>query len=75
MADSTIFPIVAKPGIKRDGTQFDGIDGLRDYLLTKKKEVGVRLFCRRLLGYDAREAQNIEAQDRLITIVRAPGPA
>jgi hypothetical protein len=35
----------------RDGTEFDGIDGLRTYLLTKKKEVVVRLFCRRLLGY------------------------
>jgi len=35
----------------RDGTEFDGIDGLRDYLLTKKKDVIVRLFCRRLLGY------------------------
>ncbi len=35
----------------RDGTEFEGIDGLRDYLLTKKKDVIVRLFCRRLLGY------------------------
>jgi hypothetical protein len=35
----------------KDGTEFDGIDGLRTYLLTKKKDVIVRLFCRRLLGY------------------------
>jgi hypothetical protein len=35
----------------KDGTEFDGIDGLRNYLLTKKKDVVVRLFCRRLLGY------------------------
>ncbi len=35
----------------KDGTTFEGIDGLRDYLLTKKKDVIVRLFCRRLLGY------------------------
>jgi mono/diheme cytochrome c family protein len=35
----------------RDGTDFEGIDGLRNYLLTKKKDVVVRLFCRRLLGY------------------------
>ena len=35
----------------RDGTEFAGIDGLRTYLLTKKKEVITRLFCRRLLGY------------------------
>ncbi|MCI0700194.1 MAG: DUF1592 domain-containing protein [Planctomycetia bacterium] len=35
----------------KDGTEFEGIDGLRTYLLTKKKDVVVRLFCRRLLGY------------------------
>jgi hypothetical protein len=33
------------------GTMFDGIEGLRNYLLTKKKDVVVRLFCRKLLGY------------------------
>ncbi len=35
----------------RDGTEFEGIDGLRNYLLTKKRTVFTRLFCRRLLGY------------------------
>ncbi len=35
----------------KDGTTFEGIDGLRNYLLAKKKDVVVRLFCRRLLGY------------------------
>ncbi|HJT77589.1 MAG TPA: DUF1592 domain-containing protein, partial [Gemmataceae bacterium] len=35
----------------RDGTEFEGIDGLRSYLETKKMDVVVRLFCRRLLGY------------------------
>jgi hypothetical protein len=35
----------------KDGTEFDGIDGLRTYLLTKKKDVIVKLFCRKLLGY------------------------
>ena len=39
-------------GVKlKDGTTFEGLDGLRNYLLTKKKDVIVRLFCRRLLGY------------------------
>lgn len=42
--------IDAKSKLK-DGTEFEGIDGLRTYLLTKKKDVVVRLFCRRLLGY------------------------
>src|SRR5262249_16045370 len=42
--------IDAKARLK-DGTEFEGIDGLRTYLLTKKKDVIVRLFSRRLLGY------------------------
>lgn len=43
-------PIDASSKLK-DGTAFEGIDGLRTYLLTKKKDVVVRLFCKRLLGY------------------------
>ncbi|HUR54376.1 MAG TPA: DUF1592 domain-containing protein, partial [Gemmataceae bacterium] len=43
-------PIDAASKLK-DGTVFEGIDGIRNYLLTKKKDVVVRLFCRRLLGY------------------------
>jgi hypothetical protein len=43
-------PVDAKATLK-DGTQFEGIDGLRAYLLTQKRDVIVRLFCRRLLGY------------------------
>ncbi len=35
----------------KDGTTFEGIDGLRNYLQTKKKDVIDRLFCRKLLGY------------------------
>lgn len=35
----------------RDGVEFQGIDGLRNYLLSKKKDVIVRLFCQKLLGY------------------------
>jgi hypothetical protein len=44
------FSIDARAKLK-DGTEFDGIDGLRTYLLTNKKDVIVRLFCRKLLGY------------------------
>lgn len=35
----------------RDGTEFEGLEGLRSYLLTQKKDVVIRLFCRRLAGY------------------------
>ncbi len=34
-----------------DGTAFAGIDGLRDYLLTHRRDDFVRQFCRKLLGY------------------------
>ncbi len=34
-----------------DGAQFDGLDGLRTYLLTVRGEAFVRQFCRKLLGY------------------------
>jgi hypothetical protein len=34
-----------------DGSEFDGLDGLRTYLLTKRKETFERHFLRKLLGY------------------------
>ncbi len=43
-------PVDTKAKLK-DGAEFDGLDGLRDYLMAKKKDVIVRLFCQRLLGY------------------------
>ncbi len=38
-------------GKLKDGTEVAGIDGLRSYLLTRKRDVFVRLFCKRLAGY------------------------
>jgi hypothetical protein len=35
----------------RDGTEFDGIDGLRNYLLTTQRDAVLKQFCRKLLGY------------------------
>jgi hypothetical protein len=34
-----------------DGSEFVGLDGLRSYLLTKRRDAFVRQFCRKLLGY------------------------
>jgi hypothetical protein len=34
-----------------DGTEFAGLDGLRNYLLSKRRDAFVRQFCRKLLGY------------------------
>ena len=35
----------------KDGTRFEGIDGLRQYLLTQRKDDVVQQYCRKLLGY------------------------
>ena len=41
-----------------DGKTVDGIDGLRDYLMTERRADVVRQFCRKLLGYSlGREVQ------------------
>src|SRR4030095_16822141 len=34
-----------------DGSEFDGLDGLREYLLTKRRDAFLKQFCRKLLGY------------------------
>ena len=34
-----------------DGTELEGLDGLRSYLLTKRRDAFLRQFCRKLLGY------------------------
>ncbi|HLJ11351.1 MAG TPA: DUF1592 domain-containing protein [Planctomycetaceae bacterium] len=34
-----------------DGAQLDGLEGLRKYLVTARREAFVRQFCRKLLGY------------------------
>ena len=35
----------------KDGAEFEGLDGLRNYLLTNARDAFVRQFCRKLLGY------------------------
>ena len=41
-----------------DGAQFEGLDGLRKYLLTTRKDAFIRQFCKKLLGYSlGRSAQ------------------
>jgi hypothetical protein len=34
-----------------DGTSINGLNDLRDYLLTKRRDDFTRQFCRKLLGY------------------------
>jgi hypothetical protein len=55
----------------KDGTEFEGIDGLRNYLTSKKKDVIVRLFCRRLLGYALGRAVTLSDTSLLDEMVSA----
>lgn len=48
----------------RDGTTFEGIEGLRNYLLTQKHKQIVRLFCQRLVGYAL--ARSVTLSDELL---------
>jgi hypothetical protein len=68
--ESTGLPIDCRAKLK-DGTEFEGIDGLRNYLLTKKKDVIVRLFCRRLLGYALGRAVTLSDQSLVDEMVAA----
>jgi hypothetical protein len=70
--ESTGLPVDARAKLK-DGTEFEGIDGLRDYLLTRKKDVVVRLFCRRLLGYALGRAVTLSDQTLVDQMVAALG--
>ncbi|MBL8798254.1 MAG: DUF1592 domain-containing protein [Planctomycetia bacterium] len=55
----------------KDGTEFDGLDGLRNYLLTKKQDVIVKLFCRKLLGYALGRAVTLSDQSLIDEMVVA----
>ena len=34
-----------------DGAEIEGLDGLRQYLLTERRDAFLKQFCRKLLGY------------------------
>lgn len=48
-----------------DGTPLDGIDGLRTYLLTKRRDDFVRQFCKKLLGYSLGRAVQLSDEPLL----------
>jgi hypothetical protein len=47
-----------------DGVPFDGLDGLRNYLLTNRRDAFVRQFCRKLLGYAL--GRSVQLSDELL---------
>jgi hypothetical protein len=46
----------------RDGTTFEGLEGLRQYLVTQRRDAVIRQFCRKLLGYAL--GRGIQLSDR-----------
>ncbi len=48
-----------------DGTKIEGLDGLRDYLLTKRRDDFVKQFCRKLLGYSLGRAVQLSDEPLL----------
>ncbi|MBS0202619.1 MAG: DUF1592 domain-containing protein [Planctomycetes bacterium] len=48
-----------------DGAEFDGIDGLRNYLLTVRRDAFVRQFCKKLLGYSLGRAVQLSDEPLL----------
>jgi hypothetical protein len=45
-----------------DGTEVDGLKGLRDYLLNEKRDVLLQQFCRKLLGFAL--GRSVQLSDR-----------
>ncbi len=49
-----------------DGAEFEGLEGLQNYLLTKRREAFLHQFCRKLLGYALGRAVQL-SDDPLLT--------
>jgi hypothetical protein len=48
-----------------DGAKFEGIDGLRNYLLTARRDAFLRQFCKKLLGYSLGRAVQLSDEPLL----------
>jgi hypothetical protein len=48
-----------------DGAQFEGLDGLRGYLLTNRRDAFLRQFCKKLLGYSLGRAVQLSDEPLL----------
>ncbi|NBV21235.1 MAG: DUF1592 domain-containing protein [Proteobacteria bacterium] len=53
-----------------DGTELDGLNGLRNYLLTTRREAFERQFCRKLLGYALGRSVQLSDQPLLDEMVK-----
>jgi hypothetical protein len=48
-----------------DGARFEGLEGLRQHLLTRRREAFLRQFCRKLLGYSLGRATQLSDEPLL----------
>ncbi len=58
----------------KDGTHFDGLDGLKNYILTRRKDEFLRNFCRKFLGYALGRSVQLSDEpliDEMLTRLRA----
>jgi mono/diheme cytochrome c family protein len=55
----------------KDGTRFDGVEGLRAYLLEKRRQEFERHFCQKLLGYALGRAVTLSDQPLLDAMMDA----
>jgi hypothetical protein len=58
----------------KDGTRFEGFDGLKDYILTRRKDEFLRNFCRKFLGYALGRSVQLSDEpliDEMLTRLRA----
>lgn len=53
----------------QDGTQFADLDGLRNYLLTTRRDAVVRQFCKKLLGYALGRGVQLSDEPLLVEMV------
>jgi hypothetical protein len=52
-----------------DGTRFEGLDGLRSYLMTIRRDDFLRQFCRKLLGYALGRAVQLSDKPLIETMI------
>jgi hypothetical protein len=53
-----------------DGEQFDGVDGLRNYLLTTRRDAFLRQLCKKLLGFALGRAVQLSDEPLLLEMRR-----
>ncbi|MES2596335.1 MAG: DUF1592 domain-containing protein [Verrucomicrobiota bacterium] len=55
--------------VLQDGTRFEGLDGLRTYLLTTRRDDFLRQFCRKLLGFALGRAVQLSDKPLIETMI------